>query len=193
MRRKLLGCLTGMGLLAAGCSMYACAIRNIQVQTIQAVDDCYEQKREAALAEVAWAHEVHAEPDHHSSPAYACGFKDGFADYLYGGGTGEPPPVPPWRYRTIQYESPEGVRAVEDWFAGFRHGTRVARESGYRSLVVVPLSGPVEPPGYRPGEQRGTWDGPVGAEPPAPLEALPETGPLPRPVPPEGPNPVPEK
>jgi hypothetical protein len=71
---------------------------------------------------------------------FARGFKDGYADYLYAGGTGDPPVAPPWRYRKVTYETPQGVQAVEDWFAGFRQGAYAAYTTGYRQFVVVPAA-----------------------------------------------------
>jgi hypothetical protein len=77
---------------------------------------------------------------------YARGFLKGFEDYVYAGGNGLPPPVPPPRYWGIYYQTPEGHQAIEDWFAGFRHGTEAARDSGYREQVLVPLSRPIIEP-----------------------------------------------
>src|SRR5207247_1041528 len=71
---------------------------------------------------------------------HAQGFKDGFAEYLYEGGSGEPPPLPPRRYWSMSYQTPQGYQAVEDWFAGFRHGAWLARQGDYRKWVTVPLS-----------------------------------------------------
>jgi hypothetical protein len=75
---------------------------------------------------------------------YAKGFKDGFADFLYAGGTGEPPPVPPRYYWKLRYETADGHRAMEDWFAGFRHGASVARAGGYREWVTIASSVPAD-------------------------------------------------
>jgi hypothetical protein len=74
------------------------------------------------------------------SPDFAHGFKDGFADYVYAGGTGEPPPLPPRYYWKTRYETPQGHQAIADWFAGFRLRAELARESGYRELVMIPSS-----------------------------------------------------
>src|SRR5262249_8215357 len=52
------------------------------------------------------------------------------------------PPVPPGRYRRKRYMTPEGCAAVEDWFAGFRHGAATAMASGLRNLVVIPVQCP---------------------------------------------------
>jgi hypothetical protein len=68
------------------------------------------------------------------------GFKDGFVDFLDAGGTGRPPPLPPRRYWKKKFQTPEGQRAVQDWYRGFEHGAVAAQASGYRQLVTVPVS-----------------------------------------------------
>ena len=89
-------------------------------------------------AEAAWQDVRRTHPAASYSEDYVRGFKDGFEHYLYWGGNGEPPPVPPRRYRTVTYQTPEGYRAIEHWFAGFRHGASAAQESGYRQWVTGP-------------------------------------------------------
>jgi hypothetical protein len=59
-------------------------------------------------------------------------------DYLQYGGTGQPPFVPPRRYWGVHYRTPDGYRAVEDWYAGFRSGAASAQATGYRHFVTVP-------------------------------------------------------
>src|SRR4051812_16230926 len=73
-------------------------------------------------------------------PDYEDGFRDGFIDYVYAGGTGEPPPVPPRVYWNVLLRTESGKERVHQWFDGFRHGARVAREGGYREMSVVPTS-----------------------------------------------------
>src|SRR3954469_9221088 len=75
-----------------------------------------------------------------AQPDYEDGFHDGFIDYVYAGGTGEPPPVPPRMYWNVLLRSETGKERVHQWFDGFRHGARVAREGGYREMSVVPSS-----------------------------------------------------
>jgi hypothetical protein len=80
------------------------------------------------------------------SKDFACGFKEGYATYLYEGGPYEPPPLPPRCYWNSCYENPEGHQAVLDWFAGWREGAAMAKQSGYREMVLVPTSSPPLPP-----------------------------------------------
>ena len=43
-------------------------------------------------------------------------------------------------YWRVYYQNAEGHEAIQDWFEGFRHGASVARASGVRDFVVIPLS-----------------------------------------------------
>jgi len=101
-----------------------------------------ERHRDHQLAEATWKRICEAHHEERYSPDYGRGFVDGFEDYLYAGGNGEPPALPPRDYWKPKYESPEGRKAVQDWFAGFRHGVLEARLGGYRQLVLVPASSP---------------------------------------------------
>src|SRR5205807_2557372 len=79
------------------------------------------------------------------SEDYAQGFKDGYAEYLYRGGDGEPPLLPPKRYRHVRYQTPQGYMAAEDWFAGYRHGAAVAHHTGARRWITGPTGWQPEP------------------------------------------------
>jgi hypothetical protein len=84
------------------------------------------------------------------SQDYAVGFKQGLADYVERGGSGDAPPVPPPHYWKTRFQTPQGYHAMEDWFAGFRHGAAVAREGGYRNFIVIPSSNMVPALSYPP-------------------------------------------
>jgi hypothetical protein len=129
--------------ISLGCYPVALATRTCVIEPIQyckTADDIQERRRDYAFAEETWQMFAQAHPDHPASLDYESGFKDGFADYLYAGGTGEPPPVPPRQYWRVTYETPQGHQAIQDWFDGFRHGATVARDSGYREGVTIPSS-----------------------------------------------------
>ncbi len=92
-----------------------------------------------------WADEVYTRMfgcggEVHYSDAFEAGFKDGFADYVYGGGSGEPPPVAPREFWDVRYRTPEGDARAADWFDGYRHGARVARDEGFRERALAPTS-----------------------------------------------------
>ena len=108
------------------------------------------QREARLLAEQAWGEIAHAVPN--ASPDYENGFTEGFADYLYRGGSGEPPLVPPRGYWSLRFLNPQGKMVVEEWFAGFRHGAENCKARGIRDMWVVPTSFVPEPdpPSARP-------------------------------------------
>jgi hypothetical protein len=95
--------------------------------------------RDKSLAEEAWDEICSRDGDVYSRH-YRRGFFDGFNDYLDAGGTGDPPVAPPRTYWRVYFQNPEGHQAIQDWFEGFRHGASVARASGVRDYVVIPMS-----------------------------------------------------
>ena len=91
-------------------------------------------------ADQAWQEHRSSDSGQCDSRAYAAGFKDGFVDYVYGGGSGEPPPVPPRPFWNVDIRNPRGHTEATNWFAGYRNGAQVARDEGYRRRALVPLS-----------------------------------------------------
>lgn len=89
-------------------------------------------------ADEAWAAHCGCGDEVQNTDAYSCGFKDGFVDYVYGGGTGQPPPVAPRRFWDVRERNPSGHAAVADWFAGYRLGAQVAKADGYRDRALAP-------------------------------------------------------
>lgn len=138
MRLRVALAVVGVGLLASGCSLVVQTTRVVVAHVSQVAEDSAECKRNRKWAEAAWR--VAAAEDQGHSPDYGAGFREGFAEFLYQGGDGEPPPLPPKRYRKLRYQTPEGYRAIADWFAGYRHGAAVARDGGYRQWVTGPSS-----------------------------------------------------
>jgi hypothetical protein len=132
----------GLSGLGSGCTYYVNAARNLTEAPIDAADNVHQRLRNHRLAKEAWEAVRGADPGHEYSEDYACGFKEGFADYIYAGGHGLPPEAPPYCYRKSNHQTPAGVQAAEDWFAGFRHGARVAKESGLRQYMLVPTATP---------------------------------------------------
>src|SRR5262249_18316611 len=107
-----------------------------------AKDRCVMRQRFYDMADDAWKQARADNPDLPCSIHYVHGFKDGYAGYL-DDGSPEPPGEPPWIYRTSHFETPEGVEAIKDWFAGSRHGALVAMASGYReAAVIIPVGRP---------------------------------------------------
>lgn len=91
-------------------------------------------------ADQAWASASGSCPQDGMVDDYALGFRDGFVDYVYAGGEGVPPPVPPRKFWNVAWRTPEGDAAARQWFSGYRHGAQVARDGGYRDGGIVPSS-----------------------------------------------------
>jgi hypothetical protein len=134
--------LLGLSIVSSGCALMEDATRNAYV----ALSTPYEVHREIARnrrwAEAAWLMAGGQEPH---SEDYAQGFKDGFVEYLYRGGDGEPPLVAPLHYRHARYQTPLGYQAIQDWFAGYRQGAAAAKASGARQWITGPSSLPTDP------------------------------------------------
>lgn len=151
MRALLMLYLVGLSFACQGCNYLWQSARTSIVQPLiyhRIATDYLECRRNNKLADEAWGTFYSKHPNLEYSKDFECGFKDGFADFLWAGGTGAPPPVPPRHYWNFKYESPEGHQAAQNWFAGFRAGAESARESGYRKMVLIPAStvlGPTSP------------------------------------------------
>jgi hypothetical protein len=185
MKARLALWVIALGLLVSpGCTLAWNAKEVLTSRVRQHLEDCAERRRNRAWAESAWEQVRAADPNESYTEDHARGFKAGFAAYLYKGGSGEPPPLPPPEYRSVRYQTPQGYRAIENWFAGYRHGAAVARESGYREWVTGPSalrSGPFPsespPEGSEPGS--GFFSGRGPELPPAPAGLPPGSNPVP--------------
>ena len=151
-------------------------------RTEVAMDDKIILKRHERLGKVAWD-EMVAQYGCQFSDDYRDGFIDGFVDYLTYGGYSEDgqterpivPAVPPPYYRRAKNMSPEGLKASEDWFTGFRHGSNTALASGLRKLVTVPV---FDPPDFSSSIQ-GRYQT-IGGPSNVPSTAAPGSGPTSR-------------
>ncbi len=150
--------------LCSGCSLASTAAHNVLRLPAQALEDFSEAVRNRQLADAAWSAVLATGGTY--SEDHAAGFRDGFTDYLRAGGTGAPPTLPPRRYWKVRYQTPQGARAVADWFAGFRHGAAVAMASGYRQWVTIPVAGLTpelpSPSACPPAQPAPPWTAPGG-------------------------------
>ncbi len=197
----------GVCTVSPGCSLFVTAARDLTYEAKLRVQECFEDRRNVRLAKDAYSHLRPGKCDSHD---YASGFKTGFADFLRAGGTGQPPPLPPRHYWGYLYQSPEGHKAIEQWYAGFRDGAAAAQASGLRQFMVVPtqtvllppmpppLPGtPPVPPVAAPGDDLPAPRPVPGGLAPAEPKRMPDTVPvpdtkrLPEPVPAPAPNPKP--
>lgn len=138
---RLVFTLVAVSLLGSGCALVHDATSMMVHEMHGSVADIREMHRDRGWAEAAWERtRVTCPPSQASSNDYADGFQEGFAHFVFRGGNGEPPPLAPRRYRNLDRQTPCGFAAMEDWFAGFRHGATVARDGGFRRWVTGPSS-----------------------------------------------------
>jgi hypothetical protein len=162
----------------SGCgTFFEIAARNLVEAPIDAASDCIRHKRLCQLAEDALRNFHDHNPEHLFSADYDLGFKDGFVDFVESGGNGEAPANPPWRYKLGRYDNLAGRQAQQDYFAGFRQGSAVARETGLRDLVVISPGQPPAP-ATDPSQRLQQRNQPVEAPPAEPLLPAPRLEPM---------------
>lgn len=143
---SLLACVLSLG--GSGCTLAQTATRNAFLGPCEWWEERQENRRYEALAAGSWQ-SAKCSVDS-TQVGYADGFRDGFIDFLKRGGNGEPPPMEMIRY--ARRKSADRC-AVEQWVAGFRHGSQEARASGQRWCATkTPLlcggHGPIDPYGH---------------------------------------------
>jgi hypothetical protein len=144
MIRRLLQCaFWAWFILLSGCTVYQNARRTLVYEPAE-FSWKHDRRRSVnayrELAERLWQQEALHCPELSVLPDYAIGFRDGFVDYVYAGGTGEPPPIPPRHFWNVALRAPDGKQRTDQWFAGYRHGAQVARDGGYRELGTIDSS-----------------------------------------------------
>lgn len=135
-------------------------------------------------AEQEWRRYCLQERRHHHRD-FEAGFKDGFVDYVYAGGSGEPPPIPPRRLWNVEQRNPRGHQAATEWFAGYRLGADLAGEAGYRERATLQSSlflfGPCEDCSAQDSSYLESNPRPLPAMV-EPAEEMPRATPLPEPT-----------
>lgn len=129
-----------LSMTGSGCALMQDGARNAYWTLKKPIEEHREKERNRRWADTAWQQVCKSGAPGKPSEDYALGFKAGFAEFLFRGGDGEPPLMPPLRYRDIRYQNEQGYSAVQDWFAGYRHGSGMARDSGARKWVTGPSS-----------------------------------------------------
>lgn len=116
-------CVTLVG--ASGCTALQ-GVRDV-VQYNDMCDDFVIGWRNYVWANQAW-HSV--KPTYAGQPYvkdFGEGFRAGYCE-VAAGGNGCPPPLPPRKYWSWKYQSPEGQAKVAAWFAGYPHGAATAEQ-----------------------------------------------------------------
>ena len=127
----------------AGCHVLSQAKRTTKYEHQQFpyfLDRRVSHRQYRAWASEAWGTTYHSVAGDGITTDFRRGFFDGFADYCYAGGSGEPPLVPPRYFWSIRYRNDAGDQRIEDWRRGFRLGTQAANEGGYRKRATVPAT-----------------------------------------------------
>jgi hypothetical protein len=138
--------LIGACLLASGCSVSANGILGKFCRTVfyepavycKRVDDHRANKRLRQMAHEAWEQFTMCHAVGSYCPDFAAGFTDGYYEYLYAGGNGAPPPVPPRHYWNDAWRTELGQQAINEWYSGYRTGAEVAMSYGRREIATVP-------------------------------------------------------
>lgn len=79
---------------------------------------------------------------------FSSDFEDGFEEAyrdIAQGGSGVTPPVPPEKYWSASFRTPEGHARAQDWFAGYRAGAENAHYDGLGEFNYVPTSASFRP------------------------------------------------
>lgn len=137
MRPAIALALCGWTMLCSGCALIHDGGRNLCHAVCAPLQTHRENARNRRWADQAWRQYSCNGPRKHSDD-FERGFKEGYVEYLYRGGDGEPPLVAPARYRHFRYQSPDGFLAIEQWFAGYRQGSALARDTGMRNFITGP-------------------------------------------------------
>lgn len=130
-------------LASTGCTLVSNAARNISHEHSLSSDESKYRRHSRRLAEESWQR---CGPGYGPTAAgdFEEGYLDGYADYLYAGRTTDPWPAPPRRYIYRSFTSPDKLRAIEDYQAGFHQGASDALASGFRKQFVIPIILPTE-------------------------------------------------
>ena len=125
-----------------GCNVFFLAKRTLKYEPRDfdlTLDEAAACEQYARWAEEAWGAYLDTAPSVSISPDFERGFREGFVDFVFAGGTGEPPAVPPRHFWRTMYRNPHGDQAINDWSSGFRTGASAAHHGGFRDRALVPV------------------------------------------------------
>jgi hypothetical protein len=114
-------------LTSSGCS----ALRGVRdyVHYNDMMDDFAVGWRNHVWANQAWNERKHMFVEEPQLFDFGEGFRAGYRA-VASGGNGCPPPLPPRKYWSWMYSSPEGQAKTAAWFAGFPYGAAASEEDG---------------------------------------------------------------
>ena len=109
--------------------------------------------RNSVWARQAWHEQKYQFAGHQELGAFGEGFRDGYVSVASGGGSC-PPAVPPRKYWSWKYQTPEGQCKVAAWFEGFSYGAQAAESDGAGNFQQIQVSHAIEAQ-YSPEFQAG--------------------------------------
>lgn len=99
--------------------------------------------RNSVWARQAWSERGECFAGEPQIGAFGAGFRAGYVS-VASGGNGCPPPVPPRKYWTWKYQTPEGQAKVAAWFSGFPYGAQAAEEDQAGEYQNIQVSYAIE-------------------------------------------------
>ena len=161
-------------LFLSGCQATE-GIRN-QLAYSDACNDLIVGWRNRVWSSQAWHENQELAADQRFPGDFEAGFLDGYAAAGQGS-DGCPPPIPPRKYWSWKYQTPEGQGKVAAWYAGWPHGARAAEEDGTTTWSQIQVSHQIEQQ-YAPPYTRTDRNSANSPLPTAPA-AAPGTAPIP--------------
>jgi hypothetical protein len=128
-------------LTCSGCTLFRSV--NDYIQYNDGCDEFVLAWRNDVWSSQAWRARQHMFADRDQFYAFGEGFRDGYKD-VASGSDGCPPAIPPRRYWSYSFQTPEGQAKVAAWFAGYPYGVQAAREdgaAGYRDIQIAGTTG----------------------------------------------------
>lgn len=110
----------------SGCAIYQGVSNHIAYS--DTCDDFVLSWRNSAWASQAWHVHKNQFVGQHYLRAFGDGYRAGYIDVASGSG-GCTPALPPRKYWSWKYQTPEGQAKVAAWFAGYPHGAKAAEEA----------------------------------------------------------------
>jgi hypothetical protein len=97
------------------------------------------ERRNQEFARTIWQRYQEVQPEFSHTPHFREGFCDGVIFYLEHGGVVASPTHPPFPYWSVDYQTPEGRQAIDQWHSGFREGMFEAERQGVQESIVLPI------------------------------------------------------
>lgn len=145
LRRGLVaGCLALVISGASGCTITSNAYK--QLHQHEALGDFMISHRNRVMAARAWYRQKHCFGGHHHMDELKAGFIEGYIAVAEGG-NGCVPAIAPREYWGWRYQSANGQRAVNAWFAGYPLGAKAAEQAGIGHWSQIRPAGMVPPAG----------------------------------------------